>query len=209
MPLSDLVFDNALESVEPGQDWEVIVDFRTIEPLDIVTFYEKLGQMGTSIQFGEGDGIYRMHIHVPNENYYTPEDYIKTIGTVTKVAKENLLDQMDSQAPSCVDGDLYIEPLEAGNIGVVAITPGAGFAKIFASMGAAAIVEGGQTMNPCTEEIIQAFETLPTDKIIILPNNKNIFMAAKSAAELTVKQVTVIPSQTIPQGLCAMEKKGP
>ena len=204
VPLSDLVFDDALESVEPGQDWEVIVDFRTIEPLDIVTFYEKLGQMGTSIQFGEGDGIYRMHIHVPNENYYTPEDYIKTIGTVTKVAKENLLDQMDSQAPGCVDGDLTIEPLEAGNIGVVAITPGAGFAKIFASMGAAAIVEGGQTMNPCTEEIIQAFETLPTDKIIILPNNKNIFMAAKSAAELTVKQVTVIPSRTIPQGLCAM-----
>ena len=71
-------------------------------------------------------------------------------------------------------------------------------------MGAAAIVEGGQTMNPSTEEIIQAFEKLPTDNIIILPNNKNIFMAAKSAAELTVKQVAVIPSRTVPQGLCAM-----
>ena len=204
MPLSELVFDDALESVEPGQDWEVIVDFRTFEPLNIVTFYEKLEQMGTSIQFGEGDGIYRMHIHVPDENYYIPEDYIKTIGTVTKVAKENLLDQMESQAPGCADGDLTIEPLEAGNIGVVVITPGAGFAQIFASMGAAAIVEGGQTMNPSTEEIIQAFEKLPTDNIIILPNNKNIFMAAKSAAELTVKQVAVIPSRTVPQGLCAM-----
>ena len=204
MPLSDLVFDDALGSVEPGQDWEVIVDFRPIEPLEIVTFYEKLEQMGTSIQFGEGDGIYRLHIHVPDENYYIPEDYIKTIGTVTKVAKENLLDQMESQAPDCADGDLTIEPLEAGNIGVVAITPGAGFAQIFASMGAAAIVEGGQTMNPSTEEIIQAFEKLPTDNIIILPNNKNIFMAAKSAAELTVKQVAVIPSRTVPQGLCAM-----
>ncbi|MGB7116801.1 MAG: DAK2 domain-containing protein [Anaerolineales bacterium] len=204
MPLSDLVFDDALGSVEPGQDWEVIVDFRPIEPLEIVTFYEKLEQMGTSIQFGEGDGIYRLHIHVPDENYYIPEDYIKTIGTVTKVAKENLLDQMESQAPGCADADIAIEPLEAGNIGVVAITPGAGFAKIFASMGAASIVEGGQTMNPSTEEIIQAFDKLPTDNIIILPNNKNIFMAAKSAAELTVKQVAVIPSRTIPQGLCAM-----
>ncbi len=204
MPLSDLVFDDAMESVEPGQDWEVIVDFRPIEPLEIVTFYEKLEQMGTSIQFGEGDGFYRLHIHVPDENYHIPEDYIKTIGTVTKVAKENLLDQMESQTPDCADGDLTIEPLEAGNIGTVVITPGAGFAQIFASMGAAAIVEGGQTMNPSTEEIIQAFDKLPTDNIIILPNNKNIFMAAKSAAELTVKQVAVIPSRTVPQGLCAM-----
>jgi hypothetical protein len=65
-------------------------------------------------------------------------------------------------------------------------------------------VEGGQTMNPSTQEILAAFEDLPTDQVIILPNNKNILMAANSAAELSVKQVKVIPSVTVPQGLAAM-----
>jgi hypothetical protein len=75
---------------------------------------------------------------------------------------------------------------------------------VFASLGVAAIVEGGQTMNPSTQDILNAFENLPTDKIIILPNNKNIILAAKAAAELTVKQIAVIPSRTVPQGLAAM-----
>jgi dihydroxyacetone kinase-like predicted kinase len=68
----------------------------------------------------------------------------------------------------------------------------------------AAIVEGGQSMNPSTQEIIHAFEDLPSDKIIILPNNKNIFMAAEAATEVSVKQVAVIPSRTVPQGLAAV-----
>jgi dihydroxyacetone kinase-like predicted kinase len=68
----------------------------------------------------------------------------------------------------------------------------------------AAIVEGGQTMNPSTQEILGAFENIPSDKIIILPNNKNIILAAQQAAELTVKRVAVIPSTTVPQGLSAM-----
>jgi len=65
-------------------------------------------------------------------------------------------------------------------------------------------VEGGQTMNPSTQDILNSFENLPTDKIIILPNNKNIIMAANQAKEVTVKQVAVVPSRTIPQGLAAM-----
>jgi dihydroxyacetone kinase-like predicted kinase len=68
----------------------------------------------------------------------------------------------------------------------------------------AAIVAGGQTMNPSTKDILEAFENLPTDKIIILPNNKNIVLAANQAKEVTVKQVRVVPSRTVPQGLSAM-----
>jgi hypothetical protein len=66
------------------------------------------------------------------------------------------------------------------------------------------VVEGGQTMNPSTQDILNSFENLPTDKIIILPNNKNIVMAANQAKSVTVKQVAVVPSKTIPQGLSAM-----
>src|SRR5690606_9490838 len=80
---------------------------------------------------------------------------------------------------------------------------------IFASLGAAAIVQGGQTMNPSTEEILHSFENLLTDKVIILPNNKNIFLASNSAREATVKQVQVLPCKTIPQGLSAMLRLDP
>lgn len=203
-PLSELVFDNTFENMEPGQDFEVIVDFRPREILDLPSFYNNLEQMGTSIQVGEGDGIYRMHIHVPTENLYTPIDYTRTIGTVTKVAIENLLDQMENIEDACDETTPSLPPIEPGQIAVVAVAPGAGIARVFASLGVAAIVEGGQTMNPSTQEIIHAFENLPTEKIIILPNNKNIFLAAEAAADLTVKQVAVIPSRTIPQGLSAM-----
>jgi len=99
---------------------------------------------------------------------------------------------------------LSLTPVKPGQIAVVAVAPGPGIARIFASLGAAAIVEGGQTMNPSTEEILSAFENLPTDKIIILPNNKNIILAARNSAEVTVKKVKVIPCRSVPQGISAL-----
>jgi dihydroxyacetone kinase-like predicted kinase len=99
---------------------------------------------------------------------------------------------------------LELANVEPGQIAVVAVSPGPGLSRIFASLGSAAIVEGGQTMNPSTKDILEAFENLPTDKVIILPNNKNIILAAQQAKEVTVKNVRIVPSQTIPQGLTAM-----
>ena len=203
-PLAAMNLENTLETIEPGQDFEVVVDFRPDEPLDLVSFYSDLEQMGTSIQVGEGDGIYRMHIHVPTENRYVPIDYVMHLGTITKVAMENLIAQMQELEEKCGDGNLNLAPIEPGEIAVVAVAPGAGIARVFGSLGVAAIIEGGQTMNPSTQEIIHAFENLPTEKIIILPNNKNILLAAESAAKLTVKKVAVIPSTSVPQGLAAM-----
>src|SRR5688572_11113259 len=157
--------------------------------------------MGTSIQVGEGEGMYRMHIHVPTEKRYEPIDYIMGIGTVTKVAIENLLAQMDDIQKSA---HIPFSKVEPGTIAVVVVSPGAGLSRIFASLGVAAVVAGGQSMNPSTQDILSSFENLPTDKIIILPNNKNIVMAANQAKEVTVKQVGVVPSRTVPQGLAAM-----
>lgn len=202
-PLSAMNLEEAMEEVEEGQDYEVIVDFRPNAELELRSFYEKLEEMGTSIQVGEGDGLYRVHIHVPTENRYLPIDYAMSIGTITKVHIENLMIQVGGEE-SARDGKIQLNPLEQGQIAVVAVSPGAGISRAFAGFEVAALVEGGQTMNPSTQEILAAFENLPTDKVIILPNNKNIVMAAKAAAELTVKQVAVIPSRTIPQGLAAM-----
>ena len=201
--LSSLSLDGAAESVEPGQDWEVVVDFRPGQPLNLETFYGDLEAMGTSIQVGEGEGMYRMHIHVPDETQYRPIEYIQGLGTVTKVAIENLMDQLEAQA-GAAGKELHIENVKPGEIAAVVVAPGTGIARVFASLGAAAIVEGGQTMNPSTQEILSAFEDLPTDKIVILPNNKNIQLAATQAKELTVKQVEVVPTVAVPQGVAAL-----
>ena len=203
-PLSAMDFESAMQEVEEGQDFEVVVDFYPENELDLQSFYGKLEEMGTSIQVGEGEGMYRMHIHVPLENRYLPIDYIMGLGTITKVAMENLVAQMD-EIDEKAKGDLIeLTNVEPGQIAVVTVSPGPGLSRIFASLGVAAIVEGGQTMNPSTQEILAAFENLPTDKIIILPNNKNIVMAANQAKEVTVKNVQVVPSRNIPQGLSAL-----
>ncbi|HEY5572994.1 MAG TPA: DAK2 domain-containing protein [Anaerolineales bacterium] len=203
-PLGSLDLENTMENIEPGQDYEVVVDFRPNQPLDIERFYSDLEKMGTSIQVGEGEGLYRMHIHVPTEKRYEPIDYTMSLGTITKVSMENLVAQMEELQQRSRTGGIQLTPVEPGQIAVVAVSPGRGISRVFASLGVAAIVEGGQTMNPSTQDILNAFENLPTDKIIILPNNKNIILAAKAAAELTVKQIAVIPSRTVPQGLAAM-----
>jgi DAK2 domain fusion protein YloV len=202
-PLSIIGQQEAMNSAEPGQDYEVIVDFQPHEPLILENFYEELETFGTSIQVGEGDGIYRMHIHVPTEKRYEPIDYTMSLGTITKVHIENLMIQVDGPG-GAQEEPLKLASISPGDVALIAISPGKGFSHIFASLGAAAIVQGGQTMNPSTQEILAAFEDLPSDQVIILPNNKNILMAAKSAAEMSVKQVKVIPSVTVPQGLAAM-----
>jgi DAK2 domain fusion protein YloV len=203
LPLSAMKLENSLENIEPGQDFEVVVDFHPNEELNIPLFYEDLQQMGTSIQLGEGDGIYRMHIHVAADKVYAPIEYTKSLGVVTKAAIENLRAQME-QVEYERGRSIQFTAVEPGQIATVAVAPGPGIARVFASLGVSAIVEGGQTMNPSTQEILNAFENLPTDQVFILPNNKNIILAAQAAAELTVKHVIVIPSHSVPQGMAAM-----
>lgn len=202
-PLSAMQLEQGMEEIEPGQDFEVVVDFRPFQSLDLESFYSGLSEIGTSIQVGEGDGMYRMHIHVPTDRRYEPIDYTMKLGTITKISMENLLAQMESLEKE-KKPNYNLAPVEPGEIAVVAVSPGQGISRIFASLGAAAIVEGGQTMNPSTEEIVKAFENLPTDRVIILPNNKNIILAAQTASTVTVKKVGVVPCSSVPQGLSAM-----
>lgn len=200
-PMSAMNLQGALEEVEEGQDYEIVVDFVPTGELELGSFYGRLEEMGTSIQVGEGEGMYRMHIHVPTDKRYEPIDYIMGIGTVTKVAIENLIAQMDDIQKS---RQIQFSAVEPGQIAVVVVSPGAGLSRIFASLGVAAVVAGGQSMNPSTQDILNSFENLPTNKIIILPNNKNIILAANQAKEVTVKQVAVVPTRTVPEGLAAM-----
>jgi DAK2 domain fusion protein YloV len=208
-PISAMKLEDTMESIEPGQDYEVVVDFVPEKLLDLQAFYGDLEKIGTSIQVGEGEGMYRMHIHVPTDKRYEPIDYVMKLGTITKVAMENLLAQMDQIDHGEAKSRFELANIEAGQIAVVAVSPGAGLSRVFASLGVAAIVTGGQTMNPSTKDILESFEDLPTDKVIILPNNKNIILAAKAAKEVTVKHVEIVPSCNIPQGLAALMHLNP
>jgi fatty acid kinase len=203
-PLHQIEFDNSLEFIEPGQDYEVVVDFRPNNGNLGKEFFGRLEKIGTSIQVGEGDGMYRFHIHVPSDKRYEPIDLAISQGTVLKVAIENLVAQMDDLKIPPGFERIELAPVQSEDIAVIAVVPGIGFARIFADLGVAGLVEGGQTMNPNVHDILDSFEGLSTDKVVILPNNKNILLAAQGAAELTVKDVQVIPTRTVPQGIAAM-----
>ena len=203
LPLSDMEMEHALETVEEGQDYEVVIDFTPHPTFNLEDYYDELSKIGTSIQVGEGDGMYRMHIHVPLDQRYQPIDHTMGLGTIQKVMMENLVAQMDERKNN-KSPKIKLTQVQPDEIAVVAVSPGPGISRIFASLGVAAIVQGGQTMNPSIKELLASFENLPTDKIIILPNNKNIIMAAEEAASMTVKNVAVIPTISVPQGLSAM-----
>lgn len=194
----------AMEAVEPGQDWEVVVDFRPHQELDLPSFYAELEKIGTSLQVGAGDNIYRVHVHLPKERRLEPIELAESLGTVVNVHMENLLAQMDAiQAKAGGIAERKVQMAE-GQIVTVAVSPGPGFDEIFSSQQAVAVVSGGQSMNPSTADILKAFEDLATEHIIILPNNKNIQLAAQQAAEHSVKKVKVIPTRTVPQGIAAL-----
>lgn len=203
MPLSEMNIEGAMDAVEPGQDYEVVIDFTPDPAFNLENYYEELTKIGSSIQVGEGDGMYRMHIHVPLDNRYQPIEHTMTLGTIQKVMMENLVAQMNERNNS-KKPKIKLAQVQPDEIAVVAVSPGPGLSRIFASLGVAAIVQGGQTMNPSIKEILASFEDLPTDKIVILPNNKNIIMAAKEAASMSVKKVAIIPTISVPQGFSAM-----
>lgn len=198
-----------MDSIEPGQDYEVVVDFVPREALDLPSFYGELEKIGSSIQIGEGEGMYRMHIHVPTDRRYRPIDYVMTLGTITKIAMENLIAQMEGIDHKASGSRIEVASIEPGQIAVVAVSPGTGISRVFASLGVAAIVEGGQTMNPSTKDILDSFENLPTEKVIILPNNRNIILAAQQAKDVTVKKICVVPTTSVPEGLAAMMHLNP
>ena len=203
-PISQLQLEQTVEAIEPGQDWEVIIDFQPKVELDIPAFYHQLGEMGTSIQVGEGDGLYRMHIHVPDKTEFQPVEYVRTLGTITNVRIENLMLQLPGGAPASGKPPLRLAIPSPEQIAVVVVSPGEGLSRVFGSLGAAAVIDGGQTMNPSTQQIVEAVDQAPCEKVIVLPNNKNIVLSARQAIELTKKKLAVVPSHTGPQGIAAM-----
>ncbi len=176
--------------------------------LNVLEVRSKIDAMGDSTVVVGDEATIKVHIHVKDPG--VPLSYGASLGKITDVVVENMQMQMEeiiqagagstAVAPPPIP-EIHVEP---GQVAVVAVAAGEGLADIFRSLGAAFIVHGGQTNNPSTEEIFQALQDVPTDKLIILPNNKNIILAAEAARDLSPKHVVVVPTRTAPQGISAM-----
>ena len=174
--------------------------------LNVKLVTDTIDVMGDSTVVVGDDRTIKVHVHVKDPGQ--PISYAVSLGAITDVVVENMQEQMEDIVATTITFPPvpYIPEisLQPDQIGVVAIAAGSGLTNVFRSLGAATVVNGGQTNNPSTEEILQAIGAVPTNKVIVLPNNKNIILAAEAARDLSPKQVTVIPSRTVPQGISAM-----
>lgn len=181
------------------------------EDLDVVEVRRQIDAMGDSTVVVGDEKTIKVHIHVKNPG--EPLSYGIGLGLITDVVVENMQLQMEEiiQTPVQNNNQNGLNPVtvQPGQIGVVAVAAGDGLSDVFRSLGAANIVSGGQTNNPSTEEIFQAIQDVPTDKVIVLPNNKNIFLAAEAARDLSEKEVAVVPTRTAPEGFCALLSLNP
>ena len=187
----------------------------SIEPLRVY-----LDSIGDSLVIGEDDEAFKVHVHtnIPWEALSESQKY----GTLELAKIENMRMQHDDLAAgrtarSTDDLEQIEQELESSGqaqpagpaapekkYGSVAVCAGAGLADVFRDLGVDQIVEGGQTMNPSAEDILEAVNRTPAEIVIVLPNNKNIIMAAELAAPLSEKKVVVVPTKTVPQGITAM-----
>lgn len=203
--------------------YDTVFIVRKGEHCDLRAYAEYLNSIGDSLVIGEDDDIFKVHVHtdIPGEALTEASKH----GVLELAKIENMRTQCEDiaagkKAMSTDDLEAIEEELEAqehqdtaqGRIiaepekqyGVVAVCAGDGIADMFRDLGADQIVSGGQTMNPSTEDILKMIDATPSEVVLVLPNNKNIFMAAQQCEPLSEKRVVVIPTATVPQGITAM-----
>ena len=169
--------------------------------LDPDKLREFLSSIGDSLVLVDDDEIIKVHVHTndPGKALHEAMDY----GSFITVKIENMRLQHTEKVMSEQElAPKIAEPEKA--LGVVSVCAGEGLADVFMNLGVDGIISGGQTMNPSTQDILEAVNKVPAETVFVLPNNKNIIMAAQQVDALTPKNVVVIPSKTVPQGITAM-----
>ena len=207
------------EDITFAFDTVFIVRKTTNRPLDGLREY--LGGIGDSLVIGEDDESFKVHVHTD-----TPGDALneaQKYGTLELAKIENMRTQAADlaagrKAQSTDDLDAIEEELEKSacavaapekRYGFLAVCAGEGLAAVFRDLGVDRIVSGGQTMNPSTEAILREIDQTPSEVVFVLPNNKNIIMAAQQCVGLSEKEVIVVPTATVPQGISAMMNVDP
>ncbi|MDD7312584.1 MAG: DAK2 domain-containing protein, partial [Clostridia bacterium] len=160
--------------------------------------------IGDCVVVVEDDEIIKVHVHT-NEPHLALGEALK-YGQLITVKVENMVQQHRQKVAEEAEAGMgkreYAAPVT--RYGFVSVAAGEGVMNLFRELGADNVVGGGQTMNPSTEDILRAIDLTPAEIVFVLPNNKNIIMAGQQAAALSDKQVVVLPTKTIPQGICAM-----
>ena len=165
---------------------------------------EFLMSIGDSVVVVEDDEIIKVHVHTENPDKALGEGL--KYGPLLTMKIENMRAQHEQLLKEAREEQMGERKVAApeNRYGFVAVAAGEGLSSVFVDLGVDNMVEGGQTMNPSTEDILNAIDATPSEVVFVLPNNKNIIMASEQAAPLSDKQVVVLPTKTIPQGLCAM-----
>ena len=166
----------------------------TGERLGLEAVREQLCQWGESVMVVGEDMLLRVHVHTHDPGRVL--SYATSLGGVSQIKIENMLEQRREVVGS--------ERAALPPMAVVAVALGEGLCRIFSSLGVSAVVSGGQTTNPSVEELLQVANSVPSDHVMLLPNNPNVIPAARQAAQLSRKRVEVIPSRSVPQGISAL-----
>ena len=175
---------------------------------DVNNFREFLDARGDSVVVVDDDEIIKVHVHTNAPGVVLTEAL--TYGPLLSIKIENMHEQHSEviEMPSSAEQNQVSQPeaelIEMKAYGTVVVCAGSGIEAVFRDLGADRLITGGQTMNPSTEDILKKIVDTPSDIVFVLPNNKNIIMAAQQCVPLTSKQVVVIPTKSIPQGVSAM-----
>jgi DAK2 domain fusion protein YloV len=184
----------------PEEGWGYCTEF-LIEgaDLDLERIQNQIEALGNSVLVVGEPELVKVHVHTDD-----PTRVITLAGGYGKLLKLNVGD-MSTQHRRILEGEGQTSGAPRSNgVGLVAVVAGRGLVDIFRGLGVDAIVEGGQTMNPSTQDMLTAIESVPYDEVILLPNNKNVILAAKQVVGLTKKNVHVIETHSVPQGVAAV-----
>ncbi|HCN74293.1 DAK2 domain-containing protein [Pseudolactococcus plantarum] len=196
----------ATEDIKYGYCTEIMVGLgqgpTASKSFDYETFRNYLNEIGDSLLVVNDDEIVKVHVHTEDPGLVMQEGL--KYGALVKVKVDNMREQHDAQVIKEEKQVAPVKSAEPKEFGIIAIAAGDGLAKIFKDMGVDYVISGGQTMNPSTEDIVKAIDLVNARNVIILPNNKNIFMAAQSAADVVDVPASVVESKTVSQGLTAL-----
>ncbi|MER2077012.1 DAK2 domain-containing protein [Psychrobacillus psychrotolerans] len=169
---------------------------------DETAFRNDLSEYGDSLLVISDDEIAKIHIHseTPGEVLTYGQQY----GDLIKIKIENMRQQHTEIVGEGYSTGAATKKTEVHPYAIVTVAMGTGVSELLKSLGASAVIEGGQTMNPSTEDIVKAVQAVGAERVLILPNNKNIVMAAEQAAEILGIEAAVVPTKTIPQGMAAI-----
>lgn len=191
------------EDIEFGYCTEIMVRLEDDkEPFNEEKFRNELNPLGDSLLVISDEEIAKVHIH--SEQPGTVLSIGQKYGSLIKIKVDNMREQHSAIVGEDHKAQPQTKKVEKHPYAVVTIAMGEGVAELLRSIGASYVIEGGQTMNPSTEDIVKAVKEIGAEKVLILPNNKNIVMAAEQAVELLDIEAAVVPTKTIPQGMAAI-----